>query len=86
MGISDIMKKIKGGEAKAKQVKAYKPPIQDAVKILAGVVALTPIGKGLLIAATKIADAATHSNAADQYLGLDKDNSTLSMLPGGLLA
>jgi len=86
MGISDIMKKIKGGEAKAKQVKAYKPPIQDAVKILAGVVALTPIGKGLLIATTKIADAATHSNAADQYLGLDKDNSTLSMLPGGLLA
>ena len=86
MGISDIMKKIKGGEAKAKQVKAYKPPIQDAVKILAGVVALTPIGKGLLIATTKIADAVTHSNAADQYLGLDKDNSTLSMLPGGLLA
>jgi hypothetical protein len=86
MGISDIMKKIKGGEAKAKQVKAYKPPIQDAVKILAGVVALTPIGKGLLIATTKLSDAITHNNAADQYLGLDKDNSTLSMLPGGLLA
>lgn len=59
--------------------------LQKATQIIAGVVALTPIGRGLLTAATQIADKADHG-AASSYLGLDNTNSTLSMVPGGLLA
>jgi hypothetical protein len=60
--------------------------LQKATQITAGIVSLTPVGKALVVASTVIANKATNSNAASSYLGTDKNNSTLSMLPGGMLA
>jgi hypothetical protein len=60
--------------------------LQKATQITAGIVSLTPAGKALVMATTVIANKATNSNAASSYLGTDKNNSTLSMLPGGMLA
>lgn len=90
--IANDVKKSNDQIAKAfKNIPKPPPPkidmaaLQKATQVIAGVVALTPIGRGILTAVTKGADAGTHG-AASSYLGLDNTNSTLSMLPGGLLA
>ena len=56
--------------------------LQSATKIITGIVAVTPIGKALLMASVAIADKVDHGSAT-AYLG--QTNSTLNMLPGGNL-
>ena len=64
---------------------SVKEGLQKAVKIASGVLSVTPIGKAVVMATVAIADKATNSHSASSYLGTDKNNSTLSMVPGGLL-
>ena len=67
------------------QKPSFQQGLQKAVQISAGVVALTPVGKGILMAAAAGGDAGSHGGAS-AYLGLNNTNSTLSFAPGGLLA
>jgi len=60
--------------------------LQTATGIIAGVVALTPVGKALLMVSTTIADKATHGKATAYLNNGHATNGTLSMLPGGFLA
>ena len=60
--------------------------LQKFTGALAGAVAVTPMGKLAMMGITGIADASTHG-AASNYLNSGMQvNSTLSMLPGGVLA
>ena len=65
---------------------SVKEGLQKAVKLASGVLSVTPIGKAVVMATVAIADKATNSHSASSYLGTDKNNSTISLLPGGLLA
>ena len=67
------------------QKPSFQQGLQKAVQITAGVVALTPIGKSLLKVAVLSGDAGSHGGAS-AYLGLGNTNSTLDMVPGGLLS
>ena len=59
--------------------------LRKGTNIIAGIISLTPPGKLLVTASVGIADLSTH-NAASNYLNNGKKyNSTLSLLPGGLL-
>ena len=60
--------------------------LEMATGIIAGVVSVTPMGKAAMMGITGIADAASHG-AASKYLNNgNSTNSTLSLLPGGILA
>ena len=60
--------------------------LQKFTGALAGAVAVTPMGKVMMMGITTVADAATHG-AASNYLNSGMQvNSTLGMLPGGVLA
>ena len=58
--------------------------VQSATKILTGVISMTPIGKGLVKAITLSTAAGGKSGDAAQWMG--STNSTLDMVPGGMLA
>ena len=60
--------------------------LQKFTGALAGAVAITPVGKLVMTGITGLADATTHG-AASNYLNSGMQvNSTISMLPGGVLA
>ena len=87
--LSKIKAKIKKDVAVVKkevQKPTFLQGVQAATQITAGVLSITPIGKVIVKATVLIADKATHSDAASSYLGTNNNNSTLSMLPGGMLA
>lgn len=62
--------------------------LRSAVSLIAGAISMNPIGRGLVGAITLIADKATQSNQASEYLSNGKQsNETINMfLPGGLFA
>ena len=62
------------------------PALKQAVGIIAGVISMHPIGKGIVMGVTGIADAASGGKASDFINNGNKVNGTLAMLPGGLLA
>ena len=60
--------------------------LQKFTGALAGAVAVTPMGKVMMMGITGVADAATGGKASNYLNSGMKVNSTLSMLPGGVLA
>ena len=80
-GVKNIVNTVKVEVAKPE----FKDGLQKAVKVAVGVASLTPVGKRLVMASVAIADKVTGNNSASSYVGTDKNNSTLSMVPGGLL-
>jgi hypothetical protein len=59
--------------------------LQEATGIIAGIVSITPIGKLLVTASVAIADKETHGKATAYLNNGHNVNSTLSMVPGGML-
>lgn len=62
------------------------PALKQALGIIAGVISMHPIGKGIVMGVTGIADAASGGKASDFINNGNKVNGTLAMLPAGLLA
>lgn len=60
--------------------------LQQAVGIIGGAVSATPVGKLVMMGITGIADASTGGKASNYLNDGRSVNSTLSMLPGGVLA
>ena len=60
--------------------------LQQAVGIIGGAVSATPVGKLVMMGITGVADASTGGKASNYLNDGRSVNSTLSMLPGGVLA
>ena len=60
--------------------------LKQSVGIIAGVVSLHPIGRGLVQGIMGIADASTRGSASQWLNDGHQTNGTLSMIPGGFLA
>ena len=59
--------------------------LRKSLGVIAGVISLNPIGKVLVMGTMGIADAITGGKGSDYVNDGHKVNSTLSMLPGGML-
>ena len=87
----NVVKKVEVGSKQAVntvKTEVQKPEfihgVQSATKILTGVISMTPIGKGLVKAITLGTAAGGKSGQASEWMG--STNSTLDMVPGGMLA
>ena len=80
VGTINTVKKV---EAEVKKP-AFIQGLQQATKIATGIIAITPIGKLAVKAITLSTGAAGKGGDAAQWMG--GGNSTLSMVPGGMLA
>ena len=90
-GSKNVVKKVEVGSKQAintVKTEVQKPEfihgVQSATKILTGVISMTPIGKGLVKAISLSTGAAGKGGDAAQWMG--STNSTLDMVPGGMLA
>ena len=60
--------------------------LQKATGIIAGLVALSPIGRLAELGIVSIADVASHGKASEFINNGHSVNTTLNLLPGGMLA